>query len=129
MFAIPLGQSVFDAIDIGQRERGIDGYEACGVGGDLGRRSRLDWLCHLDRKFGSVEQHASHQHDKRHGENQKRSMHGYPFLLELQAKCLVQMFSKICCFHIADDFIALALLAIRAEENNSRRSEDAEALQ
>ena len=39
------------------------------------------------------------------------------------------MFSKSLGFHIADDFIAETLLAVRAEENNGGRTKYAEAIQ
>ena len=39
------------------------------------------------------------------------------------------MFRELCCFHVADDFVAVALLTVCAEKYNRRRTENAEALE
>ena len=46
-----------------------------------------------------------------------------------RTKRLVYVVAKVLCFHKAHDFIAVALLAIRAKEDDCRRSKDPEALQ
>ena len=47
----------------------------------------------------------------------------------LQVKCLLQVFGEVLRFHVANDFVAVALLAIRAKEYDSWRPKDPKTLQ
>ena len=46
-----------------------------------------------------------------------------------RAERFINVLGKCLCLHIADDFVAVALLAIRAEEYNRGRTEYAEAIE